>query len=336
MPLEDVVFDTFNGSFVRLSDATPQLIERLRDVIRPIHEPQYEGPEGGIWLRDDDLIIGYEGETSAYAYPIKMLNFHETVNDVIDGIPVLISYCPLCAISVAFSREVNGRVLVFGNTSALFENDLVMFDYETGSYWFQVGGEAIVGTLTGKRLTILPSAVMPWNQWLQLHPDTRVLSREQGFGRSYPYERDSFDGYSDLVDDLRFPFPISKEKIDDRLKAGAIVLSVQVGDQEKAYPLENIGDAAVNDAISEEPVVVFSRNDGPIGRAFSRRLEGRILTFRLQDGQILDTETGSRWDLSGNAVDRALAGQRLEQLPTRRAFWFSLSLAAPGIALYQP
>ena len=120
VPLEDVVFDTFNGSFVRLSDGTPQLIERFRDVIRPIHEPRYEGPEGGIWLRDDDLIIGYERETSAYAYPIKMLNSHEIVNDVIGGSPVLISYCPLCASSVAFSREVNGMVLVFGNTSALF------------------------------------------------------------------------------------------------------------------------------------------------------------------------------------------------------------------------
>lgn len=335
VPLESVVFDTFDGGFLRLSDADSRTIEQLRDFIRPIYQPRYDGPEGGDWLRRTDLIIGYVGEEAAYAYPVNMLNFHEIVNDEIDGVPVLITYCPLCASGVVFDRRVDGEALTFGNTSALYQNDLVMYDHQTGSYWFQVGGEAIVGTLTGKRLVPLPSVTMPWQQWRELHPETRVLSLEQGLTGSYSYEYDPFQGYNVSVDALNFPFPVSKEKLDTRLRPSALVLSVRVNGQEKAYPIQNMGNAAVNDTVGGEPVVVFSRDEGATSSAFSRTVDGRLLTFVLRDNQIRDQETNSLWDLAGRAVEGSLKGQQLKPLPTRRAFWFSLSLALPDIPLYQ-
>ncbi|MFQ5902156.1 MAG: DUF3179 domain-containing protein [Candidatus Binatia bacterium] len=327
-----MVFDTFNGSYVRLSEATPQVIEKLRDAIRPIYEPRYEGPEGGDWLRPEDLVVGYVGKDRAYAYPVKVLNFHEIVNDVIDGEKVLITYCPLCGSGVVFDRRLDGRELVFGNTSALFENDMVMYDHQTGSYWFQVGGRAIVGTLTGRQLKLLPSVTMPWGQWRKLHPRSRVLSGYRG----YSYDRDPFALYSRLIDNLKFPFPVSKDKLDSRLRPSAVVLSVRVAGKEKAYPLERLGDSVVNDTLESEPVVVFNRAQGPTGSAFSRRIEGRILTFVLRNNQIRDQQTGSQWDLSGRAVKGPLKGRKLEPLPTRRAFWFSLSLAMPDIPLFSP
>jgi hypothetical protein len=133
--LEDIVFDTFDGSSRRLSEADNALIERLRDAIRPVYTPQYEDVSGGDWLSPDDTVLGYVGESGqAYAYPIKFLNFHELVNDVIDGVPLLVTYCPLCASGVVFDRRIDGEVLTFGNTSALYNSDLVMFDYASGSY----------------------------------------------------------------------------------------------------------------------------------------------------------------------------------------------------------
>lgn len=93
---------------------------------------------------------------------MNVLNFRELVTDEIGGVPVLITYCPLCFSGVVFDREVDGLVLIFGNTSALYQSDLVMYDHQTGSYWFQVGGEAVMGTLTGARLKILPSTTMEW------------------------------------------------------------------------------------------------------------------------------------------------------------------------------
>ena len=103
-------------------------------------------------MEDDDLVLGYESGDEAFAYPINILNFHEMVNDVIGGDPVLIIYCPLCVSGVVFSRAVDGQTLTFGNTSALYQSDLVMYDHQTGTYWFQVAGEAVVGTMTGSRL----------------------------------------------------------------------------------------------------------------------------------------------------------------------------------------
>lgn len=162
VPLDEVIFDTFDGGAVRLSEASQATIRRLRDAIRPVYEPvQYQAVEGGDWLSDRDLVIGYESDSGSFAYPIKFLNSHELVNDTIDGVPVLVSYCPLCGSGVVYDRRLDGVTHVFGNTSALYENDLVMFDHSSGSYWFQVGGEAIVGALTGSKLRPLSSATIP-------------------------------------------------------------------------------------------------------------------------------------------------------------------------------
>jgi hypothetical protein len=176
--LGDVVFDTFNGGFVRLDDALPGLISSERDAIRPVYHPRYGSALPG--LKDEDLVIGYASGRGAYAYPVKVLERRELVDAVIDGRPVLVSYCPLCGSGVVYSRVVRGRTLLFGNTSALYQSDLVMYDYETGSYWFQAAGEAIVGTLTGQRLHPLPSVTMRWGRWRRLHSGTRLLVADGG------------------------------------------------------------------------------------------------------------------------------------------------------------
>jgi hypothetical protein len=148
----------------------------LRDVIRPVLEPAY-GVAGDLpWLDDDDLVIGYNTGGGAYGYPVNVLDFHEIVNDVIEGVPVLITYCPLCFSGVVYSRELDGRVLTFGNTSALYQSDLAMYDHQTGSYWFQVEGEAVVGPLTRSRLSLLPATTVNWGEWRRLYPETHLLT----------------------------------------------------------------------------------------------------------------------------------------------------------------
>lgn len=118
-------------------------IRSLRDRIRPIDEPRYGSPDELPWLEDGDLVVGYVADGEAYAYPVKVLNFRELVKDELGGRPVVVTYCPLCGSGVVYDRRAADRTLLFGNTSALYEADLVMFDHETGSYWFQVAGEAI-------------------------------------------------------------------------------------------------------------------------------------------------------------------------------------------------
>ena len=335
VPLDQVIFDTFDGGATRLSDASESTIRRLRDAIRPVYEPvQYQSVDGGDWLSDSDTVMGYVSESGAFAYPIKFLNFHELVNDTIDGVPLIITYCPLCGSGVIYDRRLDGVTHVFGNTSALYENDLVMFDHATGSFWFQIGGEAIVGALTGSRLKPLPSATLPWGVWKELHPATQILARVQGFPSFPDYDTDPFTSYKARVDDLRFPFPVTEDKIDTRLPASTITLTVITGGMEKAYPVELMGDAVANDIVGGEPVVVFSRADGMFGTAFSRLVGGEALTFSIARGVITDAETGSTWSLFGEAVEGELSGASLRSLPTRRAFWFSIAIAVPGIEIW--
>ncbi len=334
--LDNVVFDTFRGGFIPLSVATDSAIEGLRDVLQPIYEPVYVAAGRGEWLRDEDLVVGYASQSGAYAYPIKMLNYHEIVNDVIDGVPVLVSYCPLCASGVVYSRDLDGRVLLFGNTSALYESDMVMYDHETGSYWFQVLGEAIVGPLTGKRLEMLPATNVTWGEWKRLHPETQILSRRQRIrGPAPPYERDPFVGYGAQVSLEQFAFPVSPEKLDDRLPSGARAFAVQVGETHKAYHLSRDSDWLLNDTLGGKGIVVLARKKGPAAFAYYRASGGRELSFKLADGAVQDTETESTWDDAGRAVSGPLAGTRLSPVPSRTSFWFSLVGALPGIELHQ-
>ncbi|MFQ5932803.1 MAG: DUF3179 domain-containing protein, partial [Nitrospiraceae bacterium] len=236
VPLDQIYFDTFNPAnrAVPLDQATPELIERLIDAIPPIHAPKYEAASTADWLRDDDMIMGYVSGEQAWAYPIRILNLHEIVNENLDGEPVLISYCPLCFSGIVYSRRLGDQVLTFGNTSALYDSDLVMLDYETGSYWWQVAGEAIVGPLTGEELEILPSTVTTWREWHELHPDTQVLSKDTGFGRNY--DQDPFATYADFLDAGRFAFPVGEAARDPRLSPSTVVLALEIEGNAVAYP----------------------------------------------------------------------------------------------------
>lgn len=302
--------------------------EDLLDRIPPLDDPAYNDVSGGDWLDDDDLVLGYvDGDGTAYAYPHKILNFHEIVNDTLAGKPVLASYCPLCRSGVVYDRRLDGRELGFGNTSALYQSDMVMYDRQTNSYWWHVRGKAIVGTLTGAELEALPSSTTTWAEWTDLHPGTKVLSRDTGHRRNY--ERDPFEGLGERLDGGDYPFPVTDAVRDDRLRPGDEVLGVTVDDESVAYPVGRLGDAAANDTVGGRKIVVLSSSEGPSAAAFSRKADGRTLTFELLDGGYRDAETGSRWTLDGRAVEGELSGERLEPVPSRSTFWFAFIAAFP-------
>ena len=343
VPLMDILFDTFGGQprFVPLDLAADDIIVNLRDVIRPIDNPVY-GPATALpWLEDDNLVIGYRSENGAYAYPVNILDLHEIVNDNLDGVPVLITYCPLCSSGVVFSREVGDDILTFGNTSALYMSDLVMYDTLTGSFWFQVRGEAIVGALSGSRLKLLASTTITWGEWKKLFPESHVLTgmnEDPAMFAEILYGRGVSTGFQERINNADFVFPVDPRKLDDRLKYGELVLTVEIDDAVIAFPLGLIGDGVVNHQVAGAPVVVFARSDGSAEAAFSRNLNSQLLTFEFQEEgqQFVDQETGSVWDALGRGVSGPLAGEELEQLKTRRSFWFSVAIAFPDVDIFFP
>jgi uncharacterized protein DUF3179 len=334
VPVEEVYFDTFDGGAVRLSESTLQLRRRLFDVILPIDSPPYGDSSDGDWLLPDDVVIGYISDGQAYAYPIKILNFHEIVNDVIGGIPVLISYCPLCFSAVVYDRRLDGDVLTFSNTSALFESGLVMVDRETGSYWTQVGGEAIVGTLTGGRLTSLPSVTTTWESWTAQYPATVVLTRDVGRSPE-TYERDPFVGFTERVDEGRFAFPVSAAGRDTRLTPATMVTAVEFDGFARAYPVDALGQAATNDVVGQTALVLFTTGNGATGTVFSPIApDGTALTFTATGSAFTDKQTNSTWDAFGRAISGPLEGSSLDALPSRSTFWFAYIAAFPNAEVY--
>lgn len=329
VPLDDVHFDTFDGGSVPLSESTPELRARLLDAIPPIDRPVYGDVSASDWLAPNDLVVGYIAGGETYAYPFKILNFHEIVNDEIDGVPVLISYCPLCRSAIVYDRRVGGEILSFGNTSALFESDLVMVDRNTGSYWWQVAGSAIVGPLTDTVLEPLPSVVATWKDWTSQHPDTRVLTRDTGYSR--PYEQDSFAGYADAVDAGRFPFPVGEAARDDRLQPSALVVGVILDRVARAYPVEGMTDA-INDEVGGEPIVVFPIEGG--AAVFSAVVDGETLEFLRTDARFVDSATGSIWTPAGVAVSGWHTGAALDPVPSRTTFWFAFVGAFPDVQVH--
>lgn len=335
MPLDEIFFDTFDGGSVSLADASPEQINSLRDAIPPIDDPRYSDGADNECLSDDDIVLGYVGDDgTALAYPHKILNFHEIVNDTIDGRPVLVSYCPLCRSGIVYDRRLGDRELTFGNTSALYENDLVMLDRQTGSYWWQVAGQAIVGPMTGESLSVLPSTTTTWGQWRELHPDTAVLSRDTGYPRDY--DRDPFLGYGERVNAGQTPFPVSEDVLDDsRLDPATLVVGVDVEDVARGYPVGERS-SVYHDTIGTDPIVVFADGESSGGAAFYPRVDGEALRFEARDGIFVDTATGSEWDLSGRAIDGPLRGQTLNPVASRSTFWFAFVAAFPNTAVASP
>ncbi len=290
--LSDVVFDTFDGGSITLEEASASRIEGLLDAIPPLDEPRYEPGATTNDIAEDDLVIGVvASDGSAWAYPHRILNLHEIVNDEFDGVPVLVTYCPLCRSGVVFDRRIDDLrhdgVLTFGNSSALYENDLVLVDRQTNSYWWQLAGRSIVGDLSGAELDVLPSVTTTWGQWLTDHPQTQVLSHDQGFGRDYT--RDSFTNYAQRVDAQNVPFPVGPGAFDDdRLSPSTRVIGFEATIDGELVPHA----VAV---LANEPVEVVVRADPTLVVRLDGNGGGEVVAQRVEnDGTVSEVAHPSR------------------------------------------
>lgn len=171
-----------------------------KDGIPSIDRPEFIPVAKVENLSPTEPVVGLTVNGEARAYPLRILTWHEIVNDSIGGKPVAVTYCPLCNSAIVFDREVGGDVLEFGTTGKLRNSDLVMYDRTTESWWQQFLGEAIVGELTGTKLKMLPSRLESWERFAARHPEGQVLIPNNEGMRSYG--RNPYEGY----DTSSYPF----------------------------------------------------------------------------------------------------------------------------------
>jgi len=226
-----------------------------RDGIPAILEPKFESALESNWLNDDDLVAGIDYAGVQKAYPIKILVWHEAVNDEISGTPILITYCPLCGSTLVFSRNFGDSVLTFGISGLLYQSDVLFYDHQTESLWSQLEMKAVTGPMIGQKLKILPYSLVTWKEWRTKYPWTLVLSRDTGFNRDYG--RDPYSGY-ESSGSLMFPIKNNSERYHPKEK----VLVIISGDVAKAYPFSELDKAPtpLEDKVGDRDVVINYKN----------------------------------------------------------------------------
>jgi hypothetical protein len=224
---------------------------------------------------------------------------------------------------------LRGEEVFFGNTGALYENNMVIYDYQPLSYWVQVSGEAIIGTATGQKLRVLPSFTLTWREWEKGETRSEVLSNDQGFAAHYPYRSKSFQERKPSASSESLLIPLSRVKDDRGISKSSLVLTVRAEERERAYPLRSLKGVPVNDVIGSTTVVVFAPKNGAWGAAYSRWSGDGPLTFERRSKQIVDRESESQWSFDGMAVSGPMKGVQLKPLPSRLALWFSIVRTLP-------
>ena len=199
-----------------------------RDCIPSIDEPRFVLAGEADYLVDDDIVLAVTWNGEHRAYPSRIMDQHEIVNDDIAGTPIAITYCPLCGSAVGVLRTIDGKVTEFGVSGVLYNSDLVFYDRATETLWEQIRAEGIVGPLTGVRLELVPVTMTRWSQWKSAHPDTLVLSDEQGTGRDY-----TKDYYAKYRQEDRLMFEGAREN--DAIRPKTVVYGFDLGERSVAF-----------------------------------------------------------------------------------------------------
>ena len=319
------------------------------DGIPPIDDPTFVEPSAVGFLDPREPVVAVEVNGVAKAYPVRILMWHEIVNDDFDGVPVVVTYCPLCNTGISFYRPtIEGELLDFGTSGRLYRSNLVMYDRQTNSYWPQALGQAVVGPLRGFELESVPTRLLSWVDWRSAHPDGLVLSQRTGHVRRYG--SNPYVGYEDAARPLLFT-----GDPDPRLPVTEHVLGI-AGDETIAFPYSELerlasgGVAVVNAEVGRDRFTIFWKAgtvsaldasriplsaDVGAAAAYVPRTAGRWLTFIARDGTIVDEQTGSSWTIAGEAIAGPLEGRRLRVALALDGFWFSWAAFHPETEIFR-
>ena len=309
--------------FVRAGIAHEIRIEEIAwggvvvDGIPALDNPTMIGAPAAGYLNPDDPVFGVEINGDARAYPLRIANWHEMVNDVVGGVPVSLAYCTLCGSGILFDGRVPGRTepFTFGSSGLLYRSNKLMYDRQTDSLWEQFTGRPVMGQLTGSKieLKLLPLVLTSWSEWRSRHPQTHVLSLDTGFRRDYGpgvAYRDYF-----ASPELMFPALVK----DRRLRQKDLIFGLRVPGGVKAWPLDTFADGKViNDHVGFMDVVLIGDPSGRGARAYERRRR------RFARGASLDEVLAGdvRWRITESALVGP-GGESLPRLPGHVAYWFA-------------
>ncbi|HWH45722.1 MAG TPA: DUF3179 domain-containing protein [Thermoleophilaceae bacterium] len=315
------------------------------DGIPALDDPATLPAARARYLDEDDPVFGVALGGEARAYPLRILDWHEMVNDTVGGRAVSLAYCTLCGAGVLFATETDERTYTFGSSGFLMRSNKLMYDRQTRTLWNQLTGRPVLGELAGDEVELetLPVVVSTWGRWRERHPDTTVLDIRTGHDR--PYSRGA--AYGDYFASPEAMFPVGPPGRGLRTKER--VFALRVGDAPKAYPLDRVTEERViNDRLGGRGVVVVAAGEriatrgrdertgvdveydsGAEVRAYER---GRH-RFAGHGSDALRDERGRRWRVTEDAL-AGPGGERLERLGGHLAYAFGWLSYFPRSEVY--
>jgi len=298
------------------------------DGIPSLDQPLTIPGRDASYLRDNELVFGVDLGGEQRAYPLRMLDWHEMLNDVVGGQPVTLSYCTLCRSAILYDASTKaGGAYTFGTSGLLYRSNKLMFDRQSWSLWSNLTGEAVIGraALGERRLPMLPMTLTTWGAWLERHPETTTLALEQPGGAGFDYRPGAADRARGGVS---FPVWLKNDALKDKDEIYALVID----GRPKAYPMDRLlAEGVVNDRIGERNLVLVAERGSGAVRAYERG----ELTFALSGDQLTDDQ-GNAWLITEHALVPAAGDPAagLARLPGHVAYWFGWYAFYPQTEIY--
>jgi len=305
-----------------------------KEGIPSVDNPQFTNIGGSSYLLDNDLVIGIKVGGVLRAYPHPILDWHEIVNDEINGKKLAITYCPLTGSAIAWNRQGIVSNSTFGVSGLLYNSNLIPYDRGSGSNWSQMRLQCVNGSLIGREIETSKIIETTYKTWRETYPTSKLLSTNTGFGRQYGvYPYGGYKTSGDLI------FPVSNE--DNRLHKKERVLGLIAGGQTMAFVINSFSaDVSVkNVTFGGEEFVVIGSSGKNFAAAYKRKLDdGTTLEFTITQGGLplvmMDNE-GTKWDIFGEAIEGPRAGESLKQAKAFIAYWFGWAAFYPNSLISQ-
>jgi hypothetical protein len=281
------------------------------------------------YMDSNDIVIGLIFEGEVKAYPHKILDWHEIVNDEINGKKITINYCPLTGTGFGWKGNFSSLNTNFGVSGLLYNTNLILYDRETQSYWSQLKLEAINGVKIRTKPELIPLIETTWGNWKNMYPQTKILSNSQSINRNYlnypygPYKEEH---------DLLF-FPVTP--INNTLPLKQRVHAIIENNRAYTYKFDNFSSGNIlTDSFNNKNMLIVGNDSTIVSFELNSSQTGLVFTYAYDNSETFFSDNeGNKWSVIGLAIDGPRTGETLTPASSLMSFWFAIASFYPNPTL---